>query len=390
MNSLKKIILVALAVAISSILIFKENSLVAKLTFPVQAAVSQSLSCATKPDIPWLHTDGRWVKDERDNLVTLRGISFCGFNNEWGEKVLPDFEHKIVKVTDETNGWYPNILRLPIKNYHLDTFSLEQVYQTLQAGVDECARQKVYCIVDWHVVDGEKGADWRSPQMQQQTKDFWRYMAPRFKDYPNVIFELYNEPGYPKLVNAENWLNWRRTAQEWVDIIREQAPKNIILIGSPLWSQITRFAPKYPFTGSNLAYVNHTYKGMEESWPQEIGLEYDWEEVFGKAADRVPIFVTEFGWQADSEWEFGKGTTANFGRPIKDFLNQRPNINWIVWTYDSYCSPRLADERDRVLGEKKMGLFVRDWLQEEWVKSTNPVKPCSTCFADLLNSAEGK
>lgn len=383
LNTLKKLTLIAVVIAFSLTLIFAQNSPIAKwFSSPVKAADThdtdtQLSSCQNNQDIPWLHTDGRWFKDEQDNLVTLRGISFCGFNSEWGEKVLPDFPNKITKVTNGTNGWYPNVLRLPIKDYHLDTFSLEQVYQTLKVGVDECVTQQVYCIVEWHAVDGEEGADWRSPEMQQETKDFWRYMAPRFSSYSNVIFELYGEPGYPKLVTAENWQNWRDVAQEWVDIIREDAPRTIILIGSPLWSQITQFAPEYPFKGNDLAYVNHTYKGMEESWPREIGLEYDWEQVFGKAADKVPMFVTEFGWQADSEWEFGKATTANFGQPMKEFLNKRPNINWTVWTYDHYCSPRLADENDRVLGGKKMGIFVRDWLQEEWQKSTNPVK--SSC-----------
>lgn len=376
LNRLQKLTAIAIAIALVLVLAFAENS-PAEL-FPMTSDAPSS--CSDKADLPWLRTDGRWVKDERDNLVTLRGISFCGFNEKWKEKVLPNFPEKITKVTNGTNGWYPNILRLPIKDYHLETFDLKEVYQTLKAGVDECVEQKVYCIVDWHPVDGEKGADWRSPETQQKTKDFWRYMAPRFSNYPNVIFELYNEPGYPKLVTAENWLNWRDVAQEWVDLIREQAPRNIILISSPLWAQIIQFAPEYPFKGNNLAYVSHTYGGMEESWPRELGMEYDWERVFGKAADKVPLFITEFGWQADAEWEFGKATTAEFGRPMKEFLNNRPNINWIVWTYDHYCSPRLVDENDRVLGGKKMGLFVRDWLQEEWLKSTNPVKPsCADC-----------
>ena len=332
--TLKKLILIAVSIALSLTLILTHNLSITKwFSSPVKAADVRS-SCSKERNLSWLHTDGRWFKDETDSLVTLRGISFCGFNNEWGEKVLPDFPNKIAKVTNGTNGWYPNVLRLPIKDYHLKTFSLEQVYQALKAGVDKCVEQKVYCIIEWHAVDGEEGADWRSPATQQATKDFWAYMAPRFNNYSNVIFELYGEPGYPKLVTAENWQNWRSVAQEWVDLIREQAPRNIILIGSPLWSQITQFAPEYPFRGDNLAYVNHTYKGMEESWPREVGLEYDWEQVFGKAADRVPMFVTEFGWQADSEWEFGTGTTENFGQPMKDFLNKRPNINWIVWTYD--------------------------------------------------------
>jgi endoglucanase len=375
-NTLKKLTLIVVAIALSLTLMLSQDLPIAKFFSSPNVANAQS-SCIDNQNLSWLHTDGRWFKDEQNNLVTLRGISFCGFNDEWGEKVLPNFPQKIAKVTNGTNGWYPNVLRLPIKDYHLENFSLEQVYQTLKIGVDACVEQKVYCIIDWHAVDGEEGANWRSPQTQQKTKDFWSYIAPRFRDYPNVIFELYNEPGYPKLVTAQNWYNWRDVAQEWVDLIREQAPDNIILISSPLWGQIIRFAPEHPFEGNNLAYVNHTYKGMEKSWPQELGLKYDWEQVFGQAADRVPIFMTEFGWQADAEWEFGKATTAEFGQPMKEFLNQRPNINWTIWTYDHYCSPRLVDENDRVLKGNSMGLFVRNWLKEEWAKSTNPVR--SSC-----------
>ena len=386
MRNIKKLILIAvMAAGIFGLFSFKISPWFSSFVtaadvepFNVKNNATPTQSCHQSQKLPWLEVAGKWIEDEAGNKVTLRGMSFCGFNNAWGEEALPDFKQKIAKVTNGNNGWYPNLLRLPIKDYHLENFSLEQIYQTLLAGVDECVRQNVYCIIDWHAVDGEEGADWRSPEMDRQTRAFWSYIAPRFKDYSNVIFELYNEPGYPKLVSKYNWKIWRDVAQEWVDLIRANAPKNMILIGSPLWSQITRYAPDYPFAGSNLAYVNHTYEGMEESWPKEVGLEYDWEEVFGKAADRVPIFLTEFGWQADAEWKFSQATTAEFGQPMKEFLSKRPNINWTVWTYDHYCSPRLADESDRVLGGNKMGIFVRNWLKEEWSKKTNPAKPsCS-------------
>ncbi|BAU65159.1 similar to s-layer associated multidomain endoglucanase [Stanieria sp. NIES-3757] len=383
----KKFILIGFVLALLSSLIISKQSPIANLILSPAIAhqpkilnaseISQTRNnsiCSSQESLPWLKTDGKWITDEAGNQVTLRGISFCGFNNAWGEKVLPDFQDKVARVTNGVNGWYPNLLRLPIKHQHMDTFSLEEIYQALKAGVDECVKQKVYCIIDWHAVDGEDGADWRSLKTGKQTRDFWSYMAPRFKDYSNVIFELYNEPGYPKDVTEENWLIWRSRAQPWVNLIRENAPSNLILINSPLWSQITQFAPQYPFFGDNLAYVNHTYPGMEESWPKDVGMEYDWEEVFGKAADSVPVFITEFGWQADAEWEFSRATTAEFGQPIKDFLSKRPNINWVIWTYDHYCSPRLADESDRVLGGKKMGIFVRDWLKEEWQRSTNPTQ----------------
>ena len=159
-NTRKKLILMAVSLALSLTLIVAQNSPVAQwFSDPVKAADVSKSSCQNNQDLPWLHTDSRWFKDEADNLVTLRGMSFCGFNHEWGEKVFPVFPSKMAKVTNGANGWYPNVLRLPIKNYHLDTFSLEEVYQTLKAGVEECVAQKVYCIVDWHTVDGEEG-DW--------------------------------------------------------------------------------------------------------------------------------------------------------------------------------------------------------------------------------------
>lgn len=378
LNKLKKWGAIALIIVLLS-LFFSTNKLSDSRALARQPELARVESeCSRVEKLAPLMVDGKWIEDEAGNQVTLRGISFCGFDNAWGERVLPDFRNKVAKVTNGNNGWYPNLLRLPIKQRHLDNFNLEQIYLVLKGGVDECVAQKVYCIIDWHPVDGELGADWQTPKMDKKTRDFWNYIAPRFRDYSNVLFEVYNEPGFPKEVTAENWLNWRNKAQEWVDLIRSHAPDNIILIGSPLWSQIIQFAPEYPFAGNNLAYVNHTYPGMEQSWPRDVGIEYDWERVFGKAADRVPIFITEFGWQGNSEWDFGQGTTAEFGQPMKDFLSNRPNINWTIWTYDSYCAPRLADDRDRVLeGKDEMGGFVRDWLQQEWRKPTNPVG--STC-----------
>ena len=101
---LKKIAVIAVSVVAIAFMLTHNP-----LSTTVQAAGTSGSSCTTEGDVPKLHTDGRWFKDEADNLVTLRGISFCGFNNEWGEKVLPDFKSKIAKVTNGTNGWYPNV-----------------------------------------------------------------------------------------------------------------------------------------------------------------------------------------------------------------------------------------------------------------------------------------
>ncbi|MGB5635993.1 MAG: hypothetical protein WBM86_24865 [Waterburya sp.] len=83
-QTLRKLTLIAVAIALSFTLMLAKNSPSVKwFSSPAQAADPELSSCSNNQNIPWLHTDGRWFKDEDNNLVTLRGISFCGFNNIW-------------------------------------------------------------------------------------------------------------------------------------------------------------------------------------------------------------------------------------------------------------------------------------------------------------------
>ncbi|MEM8828947.1 MAG: hypothetical protein AAGE96_06265 [Cyanobacteria bacterium P01_G01_bin.19] len=121
-RNIKKLILTAMAIAFISCLFsitanyWSASSVDASVVRSDSNNVTTSTSCQNSSELPWLQTNGKWVEDEAGDRVTLRGISFCGFNNAWGEKALPDFAQKIAKVTNGNNGWYPNLLRLPIKD----------------------------------------------------------------------------------------------------------------------------------------------------------------------------------------------------------------------------------------------------------------------------------
>ena len=39
--------------------------------------------------------------------------------------------------------------------------------------------------------------------------------------------------------NLDSWLEIRPDMQQWVDAVRKHAPKNLVLVGGPHWSQIT-------------------------------------------------------------------------------------------------------------------------------------------------------
>ncbi len=94
-------------------------------------------------------------------------------------------------------------------------------------------------IIDWHYINDPRNH-------QQDTKEFWQYIAPKFAAYGNVFYELFNEVR----VNARdgmNWSAWKQVAQPWVDAIREKGAPNILLMCAPHYCQHTREAASDPF-----------------------------------------------------------------------------------------------------------------------------------------------
>jgi len=173
-------------------------------------------------------------------------------------------------------------------------------------------------------------------------------VAPRYAEDPHVIFEVYNEPTLPAMyVNdwytpkyAGVWRRWKKTAQPWVDIIREHAPRNLIVVGSPGWSAMPEGAQIEEFDGGNLMYAYHIYGGHGlssdegfDSRETEEGTNSVWED--------VPLFMTEFGWGPGQE-RWISGTTDGFGSAVTEWADERP-IHWTAWCFDVTWLPSMWD-----------------------------------------------
>ena len=188
-------------------------------------------------------------------------------------------------LTNDTDGWYARVVRLPVYPNAIDGqpgwLANPDAYfnNHLDPAIQNCISRQIYCIIDWHYI-----SDYTSSAIDTSTRAFWSYVAPRYANTPNVIFELFNEP-----INPDNWGTWKTSAQPWVNLIRSFAPNNLILIGGPRWSQNLSSAATDGFVGSNLVYVAHIYP--------EHGGQSTWDSWFGNAANTVPFFITEWGWQ---------------------------------------------------------------------------------------------
>lgn len=296
---------------------------------------------------PWLSVSGKNIKDPNGNNVILRGVSLV-------DVAVADSRDRTARdlidmATDNANGWYARVVRLPVYPDAIDgtpgwRANPDAYFNNhLDPAVQRCISKQIYCIIDWHYIK-----DYNSTEVDTATRAFWNYVAPKYANTPNVIFELYNEP-----INPDNWSTWKTVAQPWVNIIRSHAPNNLILIGGPRWSQNVAEAATNPFSGINLVYVAHIYP--------EHGGQSTWDSWFGNASNTVPFFITEWGWQNGGNTPTS-GTLSGYGTPFSQYLDAK-GVSWTAWVFDLYWQPIMFDTNWNLLGgENYMGQFTKDFL----------------------------
>ncbi|MFW6436608.1 MAG: fibronectin type III domain-containing protein [Halococcoides sp.] len=379
---------------------------------------------------PWLHRDGNLVKDPMGNEVVLRGVNIADPKrlNVTASARGKTAEQVVRAATDADDGWYSRFIRIPVQPWDVaelppvpmawemddppdsfvkvgdengyyepplfDADDLEEYIEThLKPVVQACVDNDVYCIVDYHRHWGDGELAWAegdeygnpkgpNPDLDEEVRTFWDTVAPHFADVPNVMFELYNEPTKPGWGPEDViWSGWKSVAQPWVDIIREHAPRNMILIGNPRWSRMVWGIEYGEFDGDNLGYTYHAYPGHAVT---------DFDDDTGNAWEQAPIFVTEWGYM-EGRCDWICGNDQRFGTPFKEWASDRP-VHWTAWCFDPVWLPNMV-ERDfdtdsaedaignpyggtipefctdlpcewRVLGQdgNYAGVLVKDWL----------------------------
>ena len=328
------------------------------------ALSSRSPVAADAPALPWLHVEGNKIKDANGDVVILRGVAFP----DLGELQLQEapagsagagIKAMIDRVTrsDDTEGgcsasWATRVIRLALSpadgmaKTPLQYLPGGTYYDTVLRPTVDYARQKgLYVIIDWHYIDD-------TTKHQDTTTAFWMDMAPRFANDSNVLFELYNEP-----INAGSWATVKADMQTWYNAVRQSAPDNLVLVGTPNWSQLVGTAAASPIDGSNIVYVAHMYP---QHWANSA-----LRTQITQAAAKVPVFVTEWGFQQDPTNSILNGTITSYGAPFKQFL-QQTGASWTAWCASRSWQPAMFNsDFTLTYGEGAMGGFVKDWLYEQ-------------------------
>jgi len=298
---------------------------------------------------PWLHVSGNSIQDTVGNPVTLRGVAVLPQNEAFYCHYC--FDQQIRTVIDEASdasaGWYARAIRITVTKADSIT-PADEFANNIDPLVQECITRGLYAIVDLHFIS-DYGSGGKAIH-QSTVMDFWNYVAPRYANTPNVIFEVFNEPMSPA-----NWATWKAYIQPVVTSIRTVAPNNIILVGSPNWSTMTNSAVADPIAGGNIAYTYHLYPN--QGTPTSALLD----SKFGTAANTIPVMLTEFGWQPGGG-NVVDGTTSAWGIPVRTYLDAHPNIGWSAFIFSDFWKPIMFDHSWNLLGGDYQGQTIKDWL----------------------------
>lgn len=271
--------------------------------------------------------------------VILRGVSLY-----WSQWAPAFYSPRTIRWLKR--DWKIDVVRIAMgvePNGYLQDPEREwaKVKRVIDAAID-CG---LYVIVDWHAHDPHP----------EEAAEFFSGIAQSYGMRDNIIYEPYNEP--------RRGLEWASTIKPYhltvLRRIRQFDPDNLVVAGTPTWSQDVDVAAADPIVDPNIAYSLHFYAGSHRA---PLRLRADQAMASGAA-----LFVTEWG-----------SSSAN-GSGALDFAE---TARWLNWTDNHHISvvnwsisdkaessaalaPGTRDSRWKPTSLTPSGTFTRHLLRRE-------------------------
>lgn len=253
------------------------------------------------------------------------GVKLC---NQYGQPI------QLRGMSTHGLQWYPNCvndasLDALAKDWGADHVRLsmyiqEGGYETnprkftdlVHSLIEKVSARGMYVIVDWHQLSpGDPNFN------LARAKTFFAEIAQRHGNKPNILYDVANEP------NGTPWSRIKTYHEAIIPTIRAADPDAVILLGTHGWGSLgvsdggsETDVINNPVNATNIMYTFHFYAGSHGS---------NYLNTLSRAADRIPVFVTEFGTQTAS----GDGAN-NFDQSKKyiDLMAQK-KISWTNWNF---------------------------------------------------------
>lgn len=277
-----------------------------------------------------------FLKVDGPNLVNQSGkpIQLKGMSLFWSQWSAPFYNKAVIRTL--VQDWKSTVVRaamgIEMGGYLDNPMAQETLIETVvAAAIDE----GVYVIIDWH--------DHNAQNHQPQSVEFFGRMAKKYKDVPNVIFEVFNEP-----LNI-SWSTIKNYAEPVIKEIRNQGSKAVVIVGTRQWSQEIEEPASDRIDDENTMYALHFYAATHKGWLRE--------KAQRALNSGIPIFVTEFGVSessGDGYLNFEEADT--WMKFMKD-----NNISWANWS--------VIDKRESSAALIPGASTTGQWSEKEISKS---------------------
>lgn len=255
------------------------------------------------------------IVNQQGQATVLRGMSA---GNGRGIASL-DAKYFNKEALSNVKNWGANVFRIPVdtalkyKGYaSLTPEDREKMIQRVCEIADICIELDMYVIIDWHTL-GENDPN----NLKEDSKEFFTKIVNKYKDVPNVIYEICNEP------YGVTWDVIKNYANEIIPVIRSVSSDSIIIVGTPNWSHDIGVVIGNELEYPNIAYTFHQYT----YW-----MNMDDMRMLDKVVNNnIAVFVTEWG-------------TAPFNK-LDGFFLESSNlmVNYMKAHKISWCNWNMTD-----------------------------------------------
>jgi endoglucanase len=275
--------------------------------------------------LPLIKVEGNKFVDPQGKTMLFRGIAISD-----PDKVQRQ-GHWNIDHFKKVKEMGANIVRIPVHPVSWRERTPEKYLKLLDEAVEWCTDLGMYIIIDWHTIGNLETEVFQDPMYnttKRETYEFWRTISRHFSGNNTVAFyELFNEPTtYRGQLGPISWSEWKKIVENMIVIIRAHDTETIPLVAGFDWAYDLTPLREEPINAENIGYVTHPYPfKRSEPWSAK------WEEAFGFAADKYPVFATEFGDDVKTGTMDPDGN--HYGNQIIGYLESK-GISWTIWVFD--------------------------------------------------------